>query len=113
MRELLTQQIRAIQPSRLMELIVKWGVAVIFCAANFFTYVRMPAESTLSHGFVSFGWPFDVYFEGGYVGNSGIIWTGLIGNIAIALCVVWVLLRLVKRWPNPGIKLHRWLSELF
>jgi hypothetical protein len=45
----------------------------------------MPEYSTMDDGFVYFGWPFSVYAYGGYFGGAVIIWTGLIGNIFVAL----------------------------
>ena len=113
MKEILGRHLRATSPSRLLDFIVKHAVALVFIAANVYSYYRMPAESSMADGFVSFGWPFELYLEGGFVGTQTIIWTGLIGNIAVALCVIWILLKLVKKWPNIGVKIHTWLSELF
>jgi len=70
-------------------------VAVLFCVANLLSYLQMPEYSTLDDGYVAFGWPFSVYGSGGLVGSTFIIWTGIIGNFAVALCVARVLGRLV------------------
>jgi hypothetical protein len=77
--------------SRLMRL-----VAAFFCAANVFSYLRMPAESSLHDGFVSFGWPFDVYAYGGYWTHTVIIWTGIIGNIFVAFVCYRIARRLLR-----------------
>ena len=46
----------------------------------------MPAESSMDDGFVTFGWPFDVYGYGGFWTHHVIIWTGIIGNVFLAFC---------------------------
>ena len=63
-------------------------VIAIFCAANLVSYLLMPESSTLDDGFVYFGWPFYIYARGGFFTHEVIIWTGIIGNLAIALCVI-------------------------
>ena len=64
------------------------SVALVFGLANLISYLFMPESSTLDDGFVYFGWPFEVYARGGLAGVEVISWTGLIGNVAVALCVV-------------------------
>ena len=56
----------------------------LFVAANIYSYVRMPAFSTMDDGFVYFGWPFNIYAYGGYYGHPVYIWTGLLANVLIA-----------------------------
>ena len=63
------------------------GSAAFFIAANIYSYLRMPASSTIDDGFVYFGWPFNVYAYGGYYGHPVYIWTGMLANIAIATIV--------------------------
>jgi len=70
-------------------------VPLLFCVANLLSYLQMPEYSTLDDGYVAFGWPFSVYGSGGFVGSTFIIWTGIIGNFAVALCVARVLSRIV------------------
>jgi hypothetical protein len=72
-------------------LTVGFFIAMLFCIANVFSYLRMPEYPTLDDGFVFFGWPFTVYGYGGFVGQSVIVWTGLIGNVFVALCAARVL----------------------
>jgi hypothetical protein len=56
-----------------------------FCAANLYSYYQMPEYSTIDDGFVYFGWPFSIYAYGGYFGHPVTIWTGLVGNVFVAL----------------------------
>lgn len=71
-------------------------VATVFFAANLISYWRMPAASSIADGFVTFGWPFDVYGYGGFVGHEVIIWTGIIGNIFVAFCCYRIARRLLR-----------------
>src|SRR6185436_7618064 len=70
-------------------------VAVPFCVANLLSYLQMPQYSTLDDGWVVFGWPFSVYGSGGFATTTFVNWTGIIGNLAVALCGVRVLSRIV------------------
>jgi hypothetical protein len=58
-----------------------------FIVANIYSYIRMPASSTIDDGFVYFGWPFNIYAYGGYYGHPVYIWTGLLANVVIAAIV--------------------------
>jgi hypothetical protein len=71
-------------------------VATVFCLANLFSYLRMPAESYLLDGFVTFGWPFDVYGYGGYWTHHFLIWTGIIANVFLAFCFYQIARRLLR-----------------
>jgi len=71
-------------------------VAMVFCAANLFSYYRMPESSTIDDGFVYFGWPFSVYAYGGFWSHPVIIWTGMVGNVFVALCAHRVIRRLLR-----------------
>jgi hypothetical protein len=68
--------------------VIALSVALVFGVANLISYLHMPEFSTLDDGFVTFGWPFDIYARGGFAGGETILWTGLIGNVAVALCVI-------------------------
>jgi hypothetical protein len=70
------------------------SVAVVFGAANLISYLLMPESSTIDDGFVYFGWPFYIYAKGGFFTHEVIIWTGLLGNVVLALCVT----RLARRF---------------
>ena len=71
--------------------------AILFGAVNLISYLRMPESSTIDDGFVYFGWPFDIYARGGFVTGEAIIWTGLLGNIVVALCVARLLRRFLTK----------------
>ena len=47
---------------------------------------RMPEYFSMDDGFVHFRWPFSVYAYGGFWTHSVIIWTGIVGNVFVALC---------------------------
>ena len=101
---------------KFLKLPVSFLVALIFCAANIVSYYLMPEESTISDGFVYFGWPFSVYAYGGFWTHAVIIWTGIVGNVFVALCAHRVIRRLLQhiatqkslQWGNNS---HRSLSE--
>ena len=59
---------------------------LLFLAANLYSYYRMPVSSTMDDGFVSFGFPFELYAYGGFFTHSVILWAGLIADISIAVC---------------------------
>ena len=82
--------------------IVVLFVAFVFCTANIISYYLMPAYSTMDDGFVYFGWPFSIYAEGGFAGTRGIMWTGLIGNVALALCVSRILIKVLDHKFNKS-----------
>jgi len=76
--------------------VIGFLVAILFCAANLLSYYQMPEYSTMDDGFVSFGWPFSVYAYGGFWTHSVIIWTGLVGNVFVALCAHRVIRRVLQ-----------------
>jgi len=86
-------------------------VAVLFAAANTYSYFHMQLYSTIDDGFVYFGWPFAVYAYGGYFGHPVVIWTGLIGNVFIALCAGRVLGRTVETILTNRRALNRGAAE--
>jgi len=71
---------------RSRKFMVGFLVVLLFCAANLYSYYRMPENSSIDDGFVYFGWPFSVYAYGGFWGHPVTIWTGIIGNVFVALC---------------------------
>ena len=78
-------------------------VAILFCAANLISYFTMPAESTMDDGFVVFGWPFSVYAYGGFATHSVIIWTGIVGNVFVALCANRVIRRVLQKQQTKNV----------
>lgn len=72
-----------------------------FVWGNYYSYKRM-YEGSCNDCFLSFGFPFDLYETGGgWGGARGILWSGLIADLVLALCVatciVWVFKRLLRR----------------
>ena len=65
---------------------ITFAVVFVFCVANIYSYL-MPDYPTMDDGFMYIGWPFGIYAEGGFAGTTMVIWTGLIGNVVLALCV--------------------------
>jgi hypothetical protein len=82
---------------RSRKLTIGFFVAIVFCAANLYSYYRMPEYSTMDDGFVSFGWPFSIYAFGGFWTHTVIIWTGLIGNVFVALSASRILRRVFEK----------------
>ena len=56
----------------------------VFTIANYYSYVRM-GSSFCDDCFISFGFPFRLWEEGGYVGVKRILWSGLIADFYLAL----------------------------
>lgn len=52
----------------------------------------------MDDGFVYFGWPFSVYFYGGFATVSTVVWTGVVGNVFVALCTSRVATAVVDRF---------------
>jgi hypothetical protein len=80
--------------------LIRLVVALFFCGVNFYSYYQMPEYSTIDDGCVYFGWPFSLYASGGYAGVSLILWTGLIGDLFVALAAIRLLDRLSAKWPS-------------
>ena len=72
----------------------------LFCLANIYSYYDMPESSTMDDGFVEFGWPFAIYAYGGFWTHSVILWTGLIGNLVLAICVGRVFSKAIETFKN-------------
>ena len=81
---------------RSRKFMVGFLVVLLFCAANLYSYYRMPEYSSMDDGFVYFGWPFSVYAYGGFWGHPVTIWTGIIGNVFVALCAHRVIRRVFE-----------------
>lgn len=77
--------------------IIVFCVVVLFGTANIISYYLMPEYPAMDDGFVHFGWPFSLYAEGGFAGMRGILWTGLIGNVVVALCVIRIATRFLAK----------------
>lgn len=75
--------------------------AVIFCAVNLISYLNPEYYPRgVSDGFTFFGWPFRIYKEGGLAGTRVIIWTGVIGNAVLAVCVSRILVKLATDYAD-------------
>ena len=87
---------------------VMLAVVLVFCAVNLFSYILMLNHPYISHRMASFGWPFDMYAEGGFVTTTKeVIWTGLIGNVVLALYVASVAetaFTAIKIFVSPRLK---------
>jgi hypothetical protein len=99
-----------------LKLPLSFLVALVFCAANILSYYLMPEESSMDDGSVYFGWPFSVYAYGGFWTHAVIIWTGIVGNIFVALCAHRVIRRLLQHLETQkslqlGNSSHRSLSK--
>jgi hypothetical protein len=65
------------------------GFALLF-AANYYSYTQMQ-NSFCDDCFISFGFPFEVWIEGGFVTIRRIVWSGVVANTAITVCVSFIL----------------------
>ena len=88
---------------RSRRLIISLVVTLLFSLANLCSYLRMPESSSMDDGFVYFGWPFSVYAYGGFWTHAVIIWTGIIGNVVVALCFHRIVQRVIWRWCDAKI----------
>lgn len=79
--------------------------AVIFCTVNLISYFN-PEYATLDDGFTFFGWPFRIHYEGGFAGTRAIIWTGVIGNAALAIGASRILVTVISH------RLHGWIRVI-
>jgi hypothetical protein len=72
----------------------------VFGWANYDSYSHM-YEGSCSDCFVYFGYPFELYEAGGFIGGQGILWLGLLADVSIALttgiCFGWILNLLFHR----------------
>ena len=85
-------------------------VFLLFIAANFYSYVRM-SYGFCDDCFISFGFPFPLWEEGGFATVRHILWSGLIADLSIAIwtsiLLGWVLkkilLKVSKRESSDSI----------
>ncbi len=75
-------------------------VFILFIAANYYSYIRM-GYGFCDDCFITFGFPFDLWREGGFVGGRTILWSGLIADVSIAILVSivlgWALKKIMPR----------------
>ena len=76
----------------------------LLVVANYHSYTRM-LSSTCDDCYISFGFPFRVWVEGGFVGITQIVWSGVVANIAIAICAGLVSGWAVEQLSKPRIRL--------
>jgi hypothetical protein len=76
------------------------AVFSLFLAANYYSYLRM-AQRSCADCFITFGFPFELWGEGGFVTVRTILWSGLIANISIAvwasILLGWAFKRVLSR----------------
>ena len=75
----------------------RWGFTVgfalgwlIFVSANVMSYRQMLRGRDLTDVPISFGFPFKLYASSGF-GGEWIVWSGLIADVLIAVCVSTIL----------------------
>lgn len=86
-------------------LISSLAVFIAFIAANYYSYIRM-GYGFCDDCFITFGFPFEIWGEGGFVTVRTILWSGLIANVAIAISASillgWALKRILSRRSTVG-----------
>jgi hypothetical protein len=86
-------------------LIPSVAVFILFIAANYYGYLRM-GNDFCDDCFIGFGFPFELYREGGFTHERAILWSGLIANVSIA---VWASILLGWAFKkDPVSPFHRW-----
>jgi hypothetical protein len=63
----------------------------LLVVANIYSYYRMDDQPIMSHGFVNCGVPFKIYEYGGYWTHSVFHWGGLVADVAVAICLSFML----------------------
>jgi hypothetical protein len=86
-------------------LIASVAVFILFIAANYCSYIRM-GYGFCDDCFITFGFPFELWREGGFVGGRTILWSGLIANISMAvwasILLGWSLKKMLSRHSRAG-----------
>ena len=86
-------------------LVSSLAVFSLFIAANYYSYIRM-GYRFCDDCFITFGFPFELWGEGGYVTVRSILWSGLIANVSIAvwasLFFGWALKKMLSRRSTVG-----------
>src|SRR5688572_12637449 len=87
-------------------LIASLVVFSLFIAANYYSYLRM-GYGFFDDCFITFGFPFELWGEGGYVTVRTILWSGLIANVSIAVwasvLLGWVLKKVLSRRSTVAV----------
>jgi len=87
-------------------LIASLVVFSLFIAANYYSYLRM-GYGFCDDCFITFGFPFELWGEGGYVTVRTILWSGLIANVSIAVwasvLLGWVLKKVLSRRSTVAV----------
>jgi hypothetical protein len=77
------------------------GSLVLFIIANYHSYSHMYDNVGCFDCFTNFGFPFEWYTTGGFVGSIHIFWELLLANVLIAscfgICSGWIRKRLITR----------------
>lgn len=80
-------------------------VFLLFIAANYYSYAHM-GYGSCDDCFLSFGFPFPLWEEGGFVTVKRILWNGLIADLYVAASVSilsgWLLKKALSR--NSKVK---------
>jgi hypothetical protein len=81
------------------------AVFLLFIAANYYSYIRM-GYGFCDDCFITFGFPFELWGEGGFVTVRRILWSGLIANVSIAvfasILLGWALNKILSRRSTVG-----------
>ena len=81
------------------------AIVLAFCAVNICSYLTM--HRPFADAMAYFGWPFNMYGEGGFTGAKRVFWDGLFGNVVVALFVVSVadlVHAAIKIFGSPNLK---------
>jgi hypothetical protein len=82
------------------------AVFSLFIAANYYSYIRM-GNGFCDDCFITFGFPFELWGEGGFVTVRTILWSGLIANVSIAvwasILLGWALKKLLSRRSTVAV----------
>ena len=86
-------------------LVSSLAVFSLFIAANYYSYMRM-GFGFCDDCFITFGFPFALWREGGFVGGRAILWSGVIANVSIAIWssifLGWALKNILSRRAAVG-----------
>jgi len=81
------------------------AVFSLFIGANYYSYIRM-GYGFCDDCFITFGFPFELWGEGGFVTSRTILWSGLIANLSIAvgasILLGWALNKILSRRSTVG-----------
>lgn len=79
-----------------------------FVAANVYGYLRMgsPGSAACNDCSVSFGFPFPVWVEGGFVSVKRVLWAGLVADVLVAVSAGVILGLLLATLPAARRRLR-------